>query len=198
RIRTRAPDIAATVTLTIGSPVTLPDFTADLMAGLDLATFNHHCLDAAFNVTARERWEDDVALIRDASRGLPIMIQELGCPVGYGDGGMNAEPTRPNGNGGNPDIQDAYFQYFDELFLTDPQFRAATVFQLYDWSPQLARLFGDFLRSEGETVIADRFEEWLATIGVCRWADGTCRPAWTTFLNMLGRQSDARQALSTS
>jgi len=67
-------------------------------------------------------------------------------------------PTPPNGNGGSPALQDAYFQYFDELFLADPKFRAATVFQLYDWSPPLARLFGDFLRSKGETIVADRFE----------------------------------------
>ena len=193
RVRSLDPDIAVSVTLTIGSPDTQPDFTRDLMSELTLSTFNHYCLDEVIQVSAEDQWERDIALIKTASAGLPIMIQELGCPVGYGDDGMGAVPRPANGLGGDPDIQAAYFAFFDRLFLEDPQFRAATVFQLYDWSPELAELFGDLLRDGGDELAGDRLEEWLATVGLCRWADGTCRPAWDVFLQSLRNQAQARQ-----
>jgi len=165
---------------------------AELLDALDIATFNHCYLDSFLQVTGPDRWATDVARMKDAAGELPIMIQELGCPTGYGDDGAGA-PTRPaNGLMGSPTIQLEYFEYFRNVFTDDPQFRAATVFQLYDWSPALARRFGDLVRAEGATLIGDRFEEWLATVGVCRWADGSCRPAWDAFLETLRVQGDAR------
>ena len=194
RIATLEPDLATTVTLTLAAPEKLPAFTRDLLEALDIATFNHYCLDTFLQVTGPDRWAADAAQMKDTAGELPIMIQELGCPTGYGDDGVGA-PARPaNGLMGSPTIQLEYFEYFRNVFTDDPQFRAATVFQLYDWSPALARRFGDLVRAEGATLIGNRLEEWLATVGVCRWADGSCRPAWDAFLETLRAQDDARDA----
>ncbi|MEM1144377.1 MAG: hypothetical protein AAGI88_17490 [Pseudomonadota bacterium] len=45
---------------------------------------------------------------------------------------------------------------------------------------------------QGVQEAGDRLDEWLATVGLCRWADGTCRPAWDTFLGALRNQAQAR------
>ena len=194
RVKQMDPDIAVSVTLTISSLQTLPWFTNSLHEFLDISTINHYCLRADLTVTQLWQWDADVRTMKDTAGDLPIMIQELGCPVGYGDAGTGVAP-RPNRNLGSPGIQKAYFEYFRTLFEEDTQFRAATVFQLYDWSPELARAFGDMTRVDPDMdPFADRVEEWLATVGLCRWADGTCRPAWNTWIETLKEQKSRREA----
>lgn len=191
RIKAMDPDLAATVTLTIGAPATVPNFPSELNAGLDLVTVNHYCLDASLQITGQDQWERDVQTMKAMAQGKPIMIQELGCPIGFA-----ADPaafaSKTGTMNGSQELQAAYFIFFDRLYADDPQFRAATVFQLFDWSPELAQMFGDFVRSEGASLAGDRLEEWLATVGTCRWTDGTCRPAWDVWLNSLARQSEIR------
>lgn len=195
RVKQLDPEMAVTVTLTISSLPSLPEFTQSLHGFLDLATLNHYCLQSDFTVTRVAQWDVDVQTMKDTAGELPIMIQELGCPVGYGDGGAGAVP-RSNTNLGSPTIQDEYFEYFQTLYEEDPQFRAATVFQLYDWSPTLADMFGDMIRTDPSmNIFADRFAEWLATTGLCRWADGTCRPAWNTWIETLESQKARRESV---
>ncbi len=191
QIKSADPDLATTVTLTIGAPATVPEFTAALNDSLDLATVNHYCLDADLQITGEEQWERDVAIMKDMARGRPIMIQELGCPTGF-IGDPAAFGGRSGTMVGSLDVQSAYFRFFDRLYAEDPQFRAATVFQLFDWSPELATMFGDFVRDEGSMLAGDRLEEWLASVGTCRWTDGSCRPAWDIWLNSLERQAQIR------
>ncbi len=194
RIKAMDPELATTVTLTIGAPSTDPNFTAQLNDGLDLATINHYCLDTSLQITGQEQWELDVQTMKHMARGKPIMIQELGCPVGFA-GDPAAFASKTGTMNGSQELQSAYFTFFDRLYAEDPQFRAATVFQLFDWSPQLAQMFGDFVRSEGASLAGDRLEEWLATVGTCRWTDATCRPAWDVWLSSLARQSEIRASI---
>ena len=195
RVKQLDPEIAVTVTLTIFSSNNLPWFTQSLHEFLDLATLNYYCLQSDFTVTGASQWDLDVETMKDTAGDLPIMIQELGCPVGYGDQGVGAVP-QINNNMGSPQIQKEFFEYFQTLFDEDPQFRAATVFQLYDTSPELAKMFGDLIRTDPSIdIFADRFEEWLATVGLCRWADGTCRPAWDTWIGTLEDQKSVREAI---
>ncbi|KWV91794.1 hypothetical protein AUC45_11370 [Erythrobacter sp. YT30] len=195
RIKAIDPDLATTVTLTIGAPSTVPDFAAQLNDSLDVATVNHYCLDAELQIAGQSQWERDVQIMKDMARGRPIMIQELGCPVSYA-GDPAAFASRTGTMNGSQDLQAEYFAFFDRLYAEDPQFRAATVFQLFDWSPELAEMFGDFVRAEGEPLAGDRLEEWLATVGTCRWSDGTCRPAWDVWLASLSRQSQIRAQMA--
>ena len=79
--------------------------------------------------------------------------------------------------------QPAFFQAVIEVMPQEPRLRAAIVFQLLDWSPWLTDIFVDYYEQEG---LPDWFiaylEETLRTIGLCRWEDGSPRPAWDTFL----------------
>ena len=67
------------------------------------------------------------------------------------------------------------------------------MFQLYDWSPELAGQFGDALRDQGFPTAGERLEEWLATSGFLRWEDSFERPAWQTWLAQLERVRAARE-----
>ncbi|MEM7570860.1 MAG: hypothetical protein AAF337_13795 [Pseudomonadota bacterium] len=177
------PDIAATVTLTIGAPVNQPALAEGLLDAMDIASFNHYCLTEDILVTPDEAdWQDYFDRMKLFADGKDIFVQELGCPVGFGDDGVGAPMRPPNGLGGSQQIQADYFAFVLNAFATDPQLRAASVWQLLDWSPELATSFSDPLRAVDQ-VSGDRLDEWLATSGLCRWSDGTCRPAWDTLLS---------------
>lgn len=185
------PDLAVTLTLTGGAPATQPVFTQAIADVMDIVTFNHYCLDADLQVTGPARWRDDYDTFKQVAGSKDIFIQELGCPVGYGDDGVGAPPRPANGLGGSPQVQVDYFAFALDEFATDSQFRAATLFQLLDWSPDLARSFSlPVIAIDG--TVGERLEEWLATSGLCRWADGTCRPAWDTFKDGISEIAAAR------
>ncbi len=184
----RAPDIAVAVTLTIGAIDRQPVLQARIRDASDFVIFNYYCLDAALTVTGPDQWEADLATIKQAAGDRDIFIQELGCPVGY------SPQARATSIGGSLENQIAFFDYFGNFFAQDPQLRAATMFQLFDWSPELARSFSDPVRDAGEEVAADRLEEWLATSGFVRWTDQAERPAWNSWLTALEKARTAREA----
>ena len=193
RVKSLDPDMGVSVTLTMGAPIALPDFTSGVMSAMTLATFNHYCLDGMIRVTDPDQWRKDVAVMKRAAQELPIMIQELGCPVGFASDGRDRPQGAEDTLQSSLETQNAHIAFFRDLYLNDPQFRAATVFQLYDWSPDLTRLFADTLRAEGLPVLADRFDAWLRTIGLCRWETGACGPAWDTWLAALTAFSKDRE-----
>jgi len=182
----QTPEIAVTITLTFGAAEGLPQFQARMREAADLVTFNYYCLQSDLTVTGRDRWETDLAGMKAAAGDRELFIQELGCPVGY------SPQARATDIGGSLENQIAFYQFFGEAFATDPQLRAATMFQLYDWSPQLAGMFGDAVRDEGAELAGNRLEEWLATSGFLRWEDSFERPAWQTWLAQLERVRETR------
>ncbi|MEM6682489.1 MAG: hypothetical protein AAF607_09625 [Pseudomonadota bacterium] len=191
RVKALDPDLATTITLTTSAIADQPAFTAAMMDVMDIASFNHYCLDTALQVTGEAQWRQEFDSFKDSAGAKQIFIQELGCPVGYGDDGVGA-PLRPAGDlGGSPDIQADYFAFTLNEFASDPQFRAATLFQLLDWSPVLAEEFSAPIAAENQMAGA-RLEEWLATSGLCRWSDGTCRPGWQVFKDGVGDIAAAR------
>lgn len=78
-------------------------------------------------------------------------------------------------------------------FIEDPQLRAATVFQLYDWSQELAAMFKASFIEAGDPIVGELLEEWLSSVGFCRWSDATCRSARDTSLAGLGDLQAARR-----
>ena len=153
----------------------------------DIVSFNYYCLTGDIQVTEQSDWEARLAQMKADAADREIFIQELGCPVGY------SPQARATSIGGSLENQVRFFEFFGEAFATDPQLRAATMFQLYDWSPELARMFGDFVRDDGAELAGDRLEEWLATSGFLRWEDSFERPAWQTWLEQLERVRSARE-----
>ncbi|MEM7690711.1 MAG: hypothetical protein AAF291_16985 [Pseudomonadota bacterium] len=180
------PEIGITATFTIAAPQGIPDFFEAVRARADIVSFNYYCLTGEIQVTGQADWEARLAQMKADAGGREIFMQELGCPVGY------SPQARPTFIGGSLENQVAFFEFFGEAFATDPQLRAATMFQLYDWSPELASQFGDSLRDQGFPVLGDRLEEWLATSGFLRWEDSFERPAWQTWRAQLERLKAAR------
>jgi len=128
------------------------------------------------------------------SQGREIFIQELGCPAGWGDQG-GAAPARPETINATPGIQSEFFRFMIKQIEKRDELRAATIFQLNDWSPELAKTFTDPIRLLGDDVTADRLEEWLATVGMCRWSNGVCREAYSVFLDGAARIANVRDDL---
>lgn len=191
-VKAQDPDLATSVTLTIGAPVDQPALAEGILGAMDIASFNHYCLTAEILVTPDpDVWDEYFDRMKLFAGGKDIFVQELGCPTGFGDDGVGA-PARPaNGLNGSPQIQADYFEYVLNLFATDPQLRAATIWQLLDWSPQLSESFSAPLKSFDQTA-GERLDEWLATSGVCRWSDGTCRPSWDAVLDGIEAIEQAR------
>jgi hypothetical protein len=180
------PEIGITATFTVGGPDGIPDLFEATRSRADIVSFNYYCLTGDLIVTGEAEWEARLDGMKEDAGDRDIFLQELGCPVGYGPSG------EPSGIGGSLDNQAAFFEFFGEAFATDPQLRAATAFQLFDWSPELAAMFAQPLRAAGLPAFADRFEEWLATVGLRRWSDGSARPAWNAWLDQLERVREAR------
>ena len=196
RAKALDPDLAVTVTFTESADdaLSMSFLLDDYLAAFDIVAFNFYCSGEDFLVRAPAEWDAVIDRWLDLAEGKAIFIQELGCPAGYGDDGAGA-PARPAGGlGASPEIQAAFFAHMAARFRDEPRLRAATAFQLFDWSPALAAQFGDILRDDGFGLAGDRFEEALATIGLCRWADATCRPAWDAFLEGVETLQDARGA----
>jgi len=181
------PEIGVTATFTLAAPSGIPLFFEAVRSRADIVSFNCYCLTADIQVTGQSEWEARLAQMKADAGDREIFIQELGCPVGY------SPQARATFIGGSLENQVAFFEFFGEAFATDPQLRAATMFQLYDWSPELAAMFGDLLRDQGVQVAGDRLEEWLATSRFLRWEDSFERPAWQTWLSQLERVREARE-----
>lgn len=180
------PEVAVGVTLTSGALKSGSNLQTALRDASDLVSVNYYCLNSDLTVTDQSRWEADVAGIKSAAGNREIFFQELGCPVGY------SPQSLPTSIGGSLERQVQFFEYFGNAFATDPQLRAATMFQLFDFSPELAASFAQPLRDEGATLAADRLEEWIATSGFLRWSDSFERPAWQAWLNQLEQVRAAR------
>lgn len=180
------PQIGITATFTSEAPNGIPDLFAAVRARADIVAFNYYCLLPDITVSSQQQWESDVAGMKADAGSREIFLQELGCPVGYGPRGQ------PSAIGGSVANQAAFFEYFGNQFAQDPQLRAATAFQLYDWSPELAASFAKPIDAAGMPVLAGRLEEWLATVGLLRWSDASERPAWETWLVQNRRLKDQR------
>lgn len=182
----QVPDIGITLTFTLSAPFGIPALFEAVRSRSDIATFNYYCLTSELTVTGEAQWQADLADMKASAGDREIFLQELGCPVGYSPQGGETQI------GGSIDTQIAFFAFFGEQIANDPQLRAATLFQLFDWSPELAASFSQPLRDAGEVLIADRLEEWLATVGLVRWSDVQNRPAWDIWLTQVAGVADAR------
>lgn len=188
KIKTIAPKLAVTVTVSemrsqteITGGVDLE--TAFVVAG-DVATYNFY--GAGF--TADAAYLDDTDPVRIRSRidamiakaaGRPIVLQELGAQAG---------PDRGSSvMGSSLATQQRFFETVFAELKSRPEFRAAYVFQLVDWAPELVEeTYSAPLRNDGlPELFIRQWAESLETVGLIRFSDGTSRPAWSTFLKAL-------------
>lgn len=172
-------------------------FIRDLQPVLDILSFNFYCLTPDIVTTGRERWETDLETFIGRARGKPVFFQELGCPTGWADTEGDASDRAAEINA-TPERQAEFFQYMTEQLAERPELRAATIFQLYDWSPGLVDDFVAPLRDLDEpgielTIL--RLAEWLGSSGMCRWSTGNCREAWDIYLTGVERLAELRDDL---
>lgn len=186
------PNMAVTVTFTMGLFERMPELGNRLMGEFDIACFNYYCINKDFEVSSQPRWKADIEIIKANAQGKEIFLQELGCPTGYADG------HKASYLHGSLERQAEFFEFFAAQFASDPQLRGATVFQLFDWQLQTIQMISDYLREEGFADMADMVDEWHVTLGLCRWEEMTCRPAWQAWLNGLGLLEQTRQGLSVN
>ena len=193
KIKTLDADLAVGVTLTQRGATIAPDLAAAFSETMDIYAVNFYCQGIDNQQVSENQWRAELNELKTTAGEKPIFIQELGCSAGYGDESATMPSNRVSGFGATPAQQAEFFSFMIEQFIDDDQLRAATVFQLYDWSPASAKLFGDLIRDGSPALdkAADDFEESLATIGLCRWQDATCRPSWEVFLEGLGDLSAA-------
>ena len=191
-------DLAITVTLASATDTSQNLFTTDVMAHLDIAMYNYYCIGFELQVTDQPRWASDIALFINAAGGRDIFFQELGCPVGYSDLGGGVIPPEQI-IGASLQSQQAFFQFMMDQLIDNEQLRGASIFQLFDWSPELTDFFTQTLINPdepGSEITAARLREWLTTVGMCRWSDGVCREAWNVFLDGVRRAVAQRAMLS--
>lgn len=181
-IRARTKRLAVSVTLAMGGfQSTSDDALAALVANTDAVTFNYACFNpATFDLSSTSTMQAEIDNMVAMARGRSIVIQELSCHGGYAAN----SPT-----GATPAFQQAWLDSFFSFMRDTPRIRAAFILDLVDWPEQLAKDITDLYRAEGLPVVADRYEEHLRTWGLLRFADGSAKASWTTFLNALGALS---------
>jgi hypothetical protein len=179
------PGLSVTVTLAGAPIIEKKFFHDDVMALLDAATYNYYPLmidSEQFVFTLRsplaDYVSDDVDKLVSASMGKPVLIQELGCPAGYPEDSII---------GTNPEAQAEFFRLFYNKLVQTPEVRAAFVFQLVDWSEELAILYLKVFQDDPEfsEQFLQSFAEWLETSGLITDEHGTARPALEVFLEAI-------------
>ena len=164
------PELAIAMTLTANALEGSP-FHDAVVAESDVVTLNLYCEATGFGTGGAAPVQAALDLIGDRQ----LVVQELGCPAGY-DVDSNLSTS--------PEIQAQFFADVVDIMVRDPRLRAAFVFQLVDWSPDLTQIFADLLQAEGVPQdFIDRFVESLRTIGLIRWDNGEARPALQTVLD---------------
>lgn len=148
----------------------------------DVATFNFYCSRFALDLKIQsdpEKIRGYIDQMLTLANGKPLVLQELGCHGGFED--------KPTVTAATLDLQKHFFDVVFAELKARPLFRAAVVFQLVDWDPDLYDdFYGTLLRDEGipESFI-EQFGESLTTVGLLRFADGSARPAWNSFIEAL-------------
>ncbi|MCF6232358.1 MAG: hypothetical protein L3J36_04565 [Rhodobacteraceae bacterium] len=192
-IKALDPDMATTITFSAFANDLIPDLLPDLVDQLDIVAFNYAGLDAGLKTQTKAEWAAMIELFKQTAGDKEIIIQELGAPAGYGDAGADAPPQPDGLIDSSPGYQTRFLKYMMKQFAYDDQLRAAVIFQLYDWSPELAHEFAQPLHDAGFPNLADKLEEWLATTGMVRWSDATPRKVWQRWLDGLNLTEAVRE-----
>ncbi len=175
-LNTLGPDIPVGVTLTTEVFDTDPAFARAVTAVSDVLMFNVYCVGGQSPAQMQTLLNKNLDEILGLDPAKPLLIQEAGCPAGYDD--------QPSFLGNTANNQSAFYDLLVNAMKTRPRLRAAFAFQLHDWSPALAQTLVDSLNALGDFShqTVEQFREYWRTIGLCKWPDMQCRPAWSQFL----------------
>ncbi len=180
------PDMAVGVTLTANLEHD-PELMQSLVDASDFGSFNFYCEGgttdgaeyggSASYESLNSRFVNNQLVV---AKGKDIVIQEMGCPSGFED---NQDTTTYPGYDG----QAEYFQSMQRIIAENPSIRAAFQFQLIDSNAaDDQKYYGGILLDEGlsEDVVTGILEG-LGTLGVLKYDDGSEKPGWNAFFELL-------------
>jgi hypothetical protein len=175
-IRTLDPNMAVTVTIAEGS---LDDDTPGIDALLevcDVACWNFYGAKSRvsspyFVAQSEDEIRADIRRMLDVSGEKNIVIQELGMYSGNTILNSSRETQR------------RFFElFFTEMKRTE-RIKAAYIFQLVDWAPEVTEIFKRLLEEEGVPQdFIDQFSESLETVGLIDYDTGERKQAWHEFV----------------
>jgi hypothetical protein len=145
-----------------------PATLRSLVAASDVAIFNYYGQDDAYRVVPAGEVAAELDRLLATTDEKPVILQELGCPAGRASGTLGSSEA----------TQAAFFTAALEAIAARPRIRVAFVFQLVDWSPMLAAMYGAAYASAGYPELGAKIEESLNSAGLLRYADGSARPAF--------------------
>lgn len=173
RVQLVAPNLPVAMTLRQGSlRRSFGSTVTSLARAGDVAVFNYYCQDDNFQVRPAAGVAADLDQLVATASGRAIVFQELGCPAGVAPSTIAASDA----------AQAAFYRAVFQAMPARPTIRAAFAFQLVDWSPALARAYGDAYRAAGFPQLAGWVEETMRSTGLLRYADGSVRPAYAEWL----------------
>ena len=116
----------------------------------------------------------DIERLLTVSGNKNLVIQELG---------MYSGNTELNSS---EEIQRKFFEVFFGEMQRNSRIKAAFVFQLVDWSPELATTINEVLIDEGvDPAFVSEYSEALETIGLIRYSDGQSKKAWYEYIQWI-------------
>jgi hypothetical protein len=119
--------------------------------------------------------KSDIQRMLNRAGNKNIVIQELG--MWSGDDVLDS----------SEEIQRKFFEVFFSELEKEERIRAAYVFQLVDWSPELTEAFNNMFFEDEEIPqsFLDSFAESLETIGLIHYSNGLRKPAWNEFIKWI-------------
>jgi hypothetical protein len=170
--------LAISMTLAYSAASENAEVSEAILDVVDVVTFNLYCQNEGGLVVDAKESLARIQAVLTAAGDKPVVIQELGCPAGYEE-----EPTNIDGS---LEKQAVFFEVFADAMRNEPRLRSAYVFQTFDWSPALTASLAEEMEASGFDAATINFmTESLGTVGLCRWTDASCRPAWNQFLEDL-------------
>lgn len=169
RVHTVREDLPVAYTLTHGGQTKAPEAWTVLVQAGDFAAFNLYCTGDDTRTKAAGEVTSDIEHLAAAAGDKRIVVQELGCPAGVEESLLGATPA----------AQAAFFTDALAAMHEHPQFRAAFVFQLIDWTPELADSIASLYADAGYAELGAQVAETLTTLGLIDLVTLEPRPAWS-------------------
>lgn len=173
--------MAVTATLAEGNVGTGRPGVQALIGASDVACFNFYGAELTgefpyYEPQSPQEIRADVERMLEISREKHVVIQELGMFAG-------SDLLRSD-----EETQRRFFEVFFHEMERQERLRAAYVFQLVDWSPEVSALMAEPLHAEAVPEEFIRvFTESLETMGLIRYEDGVRKPAWDEFVRWVER-----------
>ncbi len=177
-------NVAVTITMAEGNLNKEKPGMQQIIEEADIACWNFYGSKSInespyFAAQTESEVRSDIQQMLTFSGNKNIIIQELG--MWSGSDRLNSSEK----------IQKRFFNTFFQEMEKEERIRAAYVFQLVDWSPEVADQYaGIFAEENLPEKYVEAFEESLETMGLIRYKDGKSKLAWDEFVNWVKKFSN--------